>query len=100
MMDWYHQFKSDHARYWRLSSQHQQAMLDVLRRERRRYSFFPMPATFNFREVTLPSSFASTHLDGGGVVVLHDHILGEPASQRAQIRAVASRFANSISRRT
>ena len=89
------QYRDGGARYSRLSSLDQQAMLDVLRQ--RRYTFFPMPPSFNYRETTMPISRASSHLDGGGVVVIHDHILDDSdAEQRAQIRRVAQRFADRV----
>ena len=95
MMDWYRQYRDGGARYSRLSSLDQQAMLDVLRQ--RRYTFFPMPPSFNYRETTMPISRASSHLDGGGVVVIHDHILDDSdVEQRAQIRRVAQRFADRV----
>ena len=101
MMDWYHLFMASREHYEKTGSKDQQAMLDQLRLNKS-YSFFPMPATFNFRRFTMPFAGSGSGRLHDGVVVLHPthSQMKMRSSSRGnaskQIEQIASWFAKDI----
>ena len=65
-----HGIPASREHYEKTGSKDQQAMLDQLR-QNKSYSFFPMPATFNFRRFTMPFAGSAAGRLHDGVVVLH-----------------------------
>ena len=97
MMDWYNEFWSRTAHYKTFSSTDQQAMLRVLLDHR--YSYFPLPSTYNFRTYTMPLSPNSNTFDQK-INVFHSHSLKNEADTAAEIKSVARGFLGRVEQST
>ena len=84
---WWREFDAHYDRYNTYTSKEQQALLEVFARSGAKYSFFPMPATFNLRPMTTGASPASPiALGGPHAVHIYHHHLKPKTSARAKLR--------------
>lgn len=71
MRAWWQEYFNNESHYTKFSSTDQQAMLKVLITQN--WKSYPLPALFNFRDYTMPSSSSSEDAFGLGPVVVHGH---------------------------
>ena len=101
MVQWVRTFYKAETHYERFTSSDQQALLDTLRKKQT-YSFFPMPATFNFRPYTMPyATGVGRHLHEGVVVSHPSHFQlrgkrEDDWNHSAFVKQTAARFASAI----
>jgi len=81
--DWHAEFFAHEAHYQQFSSTDQQAMLQVLHRGS--YTFFPLPAEFNYRQFTLPTSPSGPGGFGNFPFIVHQHGLTSLESAKSSV---------------
>lgn len=86
LRDWHSEYFANEEHYKQFSSTDQQAMLKVLMSKK--YSFYPLPVLFNYREFTVPTSNSVPGAYGKDPFIVHSHSLSSPESATDIVKEV------------